>query len=643
MFDLFRSRDKMVRYLLGAVLLVVAASMVTYLIPGYGSTPTTGTDDSVLAEVGDQKVMAQQVKRQLEQLISGGQLPAQMADVYLPQIVTSELRERAVVYEFNRQGLVVSDDQVLVGLMSAFPQFFQNGQLVSQAALEDALAQQGSSLNQLIDDMRGQIMLRNVQNLALTGVIVTPQQVDQALIFKHEKATIEYILFPPAKFRDQVKPTAEDLRQYFSANRNAFITQAKRSFQVVVLDQAKVEASLVIPESQLRAAYSASMDNFRMPERVKARHILISTQGKSDSEKKQLLTKAQDVLKQLKGGADFAQLAQKTSDDPGSKASGGDLGWLVRGQTVAEFEKTAFSLKPKELSDVVTTQFGYHIIQVTEKEAARVKPFDEVKAGLAEDLKKQGVSDKMQSASEQIRAALVKSPGSAAEIAKQNGAEAITVTKSQVGDAIPGLGVAPEVDGALAAMKKNDVSAVLTLPANRLAVVVLNEDFPAKPAEFDEVESAVRERYMAEKTQTLAVLAAKQAADRLRAGEDMEKVAKSMKLELAKPAAFGHSDSIEGLGQSTTVQEAFTKPIGTILGPITAQGSNLVCKIVGRDTPDPKQYPEERAAAMQTLKQQAATDRNSLFLDSILNQLIAEGKVKRNEDAIKRLAASVKQ
>ena len=109
-----------------------------------------------------------------------------------------------------------------------------------------------------------------------------------------------------------------------------------------------------------------------MPERVHARHILLKTEGKSDAEKKALKAKAEDLLKQLKNGADFAELAKKYSDD-GSKDQGGDLGWFTHGQMVPEFDSAAFALKPKELSGVVTSQFGYHIIQVLEKEPGQAQ------------------------------------------------------------------------------------------------------------------------------------------------------------------------------------------------------------------------------------------------------------------------------
>ena len=138
----------------------------------------------------------------------------------------------------------------------------------------------------------------------------------------------------------------------------------KRSFQVVVIDQDKVQQGMTVTDAQLHAAYSANMDNFRTPERVHLRHIMFKTTDKTDAEKKQILAKAQDVLKQLKGGADFAELAKKYSDDSANAPKGGDLDWVVKGQMVPEMEKVAFSLQPNQISDVITTPYGYDILQI---------------------------------------------------------------------------------------------------------------------------------------------------------------------------------------------------------------------------------------------------------------------------------------
>jgi peptidyl-prolyl cis-trans isomerase D len=643
MFNLFRSRDKLVRYLLGAMLLVVAASMVTYLIPNTGYTNTTDGSDPILADVGTSKVTLAETQAAVDRLVKAGRMPAEAVDVYLPQFLDQMIQERAVVDAFQQMGIKVTDEEVVIGLMSVYPQFFQNGKLTSKDQLEQQLGSQGLTLQDGIDGMRQTLLLRKVQNITSTGVVVGPQELDQALARAHEKSQIAYIAFPPAKFRDQVKPTPEELRQSFERDRALYMLPEKRSFQVLVADQAKVEASLVVSDAQLRQAYSGSMDNFRMPERVKVRHILLMTQGKSDAEKKQALAKAQDLLKQLRGGADFADLAKKNSQDPGSAQNGGDLGFIVKGQTVPEFEKIAFTAKPKEISDVVTTQYGYHILQILEKEPARVKPFEEAKAALAEELKKQGVNEKTQALADQARAELEKSPGSAAEIAKKLNLELVAVDKARSGEAIPGLGASPEIDNTLAAMKPKDVSQVLSLPANRLVVVVLNEIIPQRKADFADVESQVRDRLVLQKAQQSAADAAKSAADKIRAGEDIDKVAKSFKLDAAKPAEFGHVDSVEGLGPATYVSDAFKQPVGSVIGPVMVQDRNVVYKIVDRQAADAKDFAKERESVLVELKQQKARTQYDLLLDSIVAKLRADKKLKIHPDAMQRLMAQYKQ
>jgi peptidyl-prolyl cis-trans isomerase D len=643
MFNLFRSRDKLVRITLGAVLTVVAVTMVVTLIPGFGTT-TGSTDDPVLAQIGSEKIMASQAQRDFQTIVQGQQIPTEMLQVYFPQYFESTVMQKAVKYQAERMGLTVSDDEVLAGLMAADPQFFQNGQLVSKDQFVAFLAQRGVTLDQAIDAIRTDLLVRKLRDVVLESIVVSPREVENAFKRKYEKAKIQYIAFPPAKFMDQVKPTEQELQQSFNANRSNYTIPQKNSFQVVWLEQDKVEATMVISEQQLRNAYSASLDNFRMPERIHVRHILISTEGKSDAEKKTLKEKAEDVLKQAKGGSDFVALAKKYSDDKANADKGGDLDWVVKGQMVPEFEAAAFALKPKEISGVVTTQFGYHIIQMLDREPARVKPFEEVKDGLASDLRKQAVTDKMQMLGDQIRAALEKNPTSAVEVAKQFGAEISTVTNATSGSPIPGLGNSPEIEGALASMNKaGDVSQVLVLPANRLAVVVLTSKQPGRAAEFSEVADQVKQTVTNAKAQELALAKAKEAAERLKAGEDIEKVAKSYKLDVTTTNMFIRDDAVEGLGSAVYVEDAFSKPVGSILGPTLIQGRNVVSKVIGREEPDPSLLAGERESIVLKLKQDKAQERNALFMDSVFSKLAAEGKAKMYPDAIARVTASYRE
>lgn len=638
MFNLFLRREKATRYLLGGVMLILAASMLTYL----GQTGLTSADGSdTLAEVGSTKITMQQFQVMLDRGIRGGQISPNTLDLMLPTFVDQMLQEKAALYAFGEQGLKVSDEEVLAGFMSIYPQFFQNGKLVQKDQLEAQLNASGIALADAIDGMRDQLMMKKVQNMVYSTVVVTPKEVDDYILKKHQRAKISYVAFTPANFRNDIKPTPEEIRKFYDNNKASFMAPEKRTYQVVVVDQLKVEQNITVSEAQMRAAYSASMDNFRTPERAKVRHILFMTQGKSDADKKAALAKAQATLKQLRGGADFADIAKKSSEDPGTAPKGGDLGYIVRGQTVPEFEKVAFAAKINDINDIVTTEYGYHIIQVQERQPARVTPFEEVKDRIAAELKKQNVGEKMQMLADQAHAALVKSPGSAADIAKQMGLELITAT-TQRGQAIPGLGVSPEIDTALGPMKPKDVSAPLTLPSNRVAIVVLNEILPSKPAEFADVQNQIRDGLIAAGSSGRATAESQKFAEKLRAGADFDTLAKASKFEVVK-SEFGINDSVEGLGPASSLIEAFTRPVGTVLGPGPIQGRDVVYQVTGHDTPDIKDYANERQTEADNLKKSRAKDQYDLMMDSIMEKLRADKKVVINQDNLKKLAASYRQ
>jgi peptidyl-prolyl cis-trans isomerase D len=638
MFDLFRSRQKAMRYLLGAILTIVAVSMVITLIPGYGTTSGGSANDNVIAEIGSDKVTTQDVMTQINNVVRGQQLPAAMLQTYIPQMVDRMIQQRAVNYEFQHEGLTVTDAELLDTLQAEYSQFFQNGVFMKDQ-LAQALASEGETLQDAIDMARGQVLFTKISNMDFEATVVSPKEIDKELERKYEHAKIEYIAFTPAKFRDQVKITPEEIKAYYDAHKMSYQNPEKRSFQVVVIDQDKVEKGMTVTDAQLRQAYSASMDNFRTPERVHVRHIMFKITDKSDAEKKQILAKAQDVLKQLRAGADFGEMAKKNSDDTANAQKGGDLDWVVKGQTVPEFEKAAFSLKDNQISDIITTPYSYDIIQVLAHEPARVKPFDEVKAALTDDLKKQTLSDKMQDTADKVHQALQKSPGSADAVARQFGLDVVTVTKAGSGEAIPTLGVSPEIDGAVAQMKKNDVSDILTLPADRLAVVVLNDRFPPQVADLKDVEGKIRDVLIDQKSQQLAQDKAKEAAAKLQGGEDMDKYAKGNKLEVTQSTNFGHADSVEGLGSATYLDDAFKKPVGSIVGPTNIMGRWVVYKIEDQQRVDVTKLPSERAAIARSLRQRKGMQDMALFMDSVVTRLAEEGKVKKHDDVLKRLIA----
>ncbi len=633
MFDLFRSRAKAVRIMLGAMLTIVALSMLVYLIPGAG-TPVGNSDDQVIAEIGKEPITVDQVDMQIRNLLQGAKVPPEMADSYVPQLIDQAIAARAMAYEAKRLGFEVTDADLADIIRST-----QYGSLPPDQYSQYIQQQLNTSVPEFENGLRENAYLESLQSLAVEGAIVTSAEVASAYKQQNEKIKFEYVALVPQKIAADVKPTDAELQAYFEKNKNFFPQVETRQAQLIIADQAKVAGTIPISDAQIQNYYNSHLADYRTPERVHARHILLATTGKSDAEKAAIKAKAEDLLKQLRAGADFATLAQKNSEDPGSATKGGDLGWVVRGQMVKEFEDTTFALKPKEISNVITTQYGYHIIQVLEKEPAHLKSLDEVKSQIEGTLRSQTVFDKMQGLEDQARQELVKNPQNAQQIASQLGLQFVDLPKYKAGDPIPELGTDQQANTAIASLKKGEVSQMIQA-GNKLAIAVVTNIVPPHPAEFSEVQAQVKNSYIQQQGNKLALEKQNKLVDLLKAnGGDLHAAAKSLGLEVKTADYFSRDGAAEGIGPAASLSEAFTKPDGTVIGPVPIAGQTVIGKVVGRQQADMSKLAEQRQNIMMQIKTRKAQELAPLLMDSVLTRLVQEGKVKKHQDVINRLVA----
>jgi peptidyl-prolyl cis-trans isomerase D len=469
--------------------------------------------------------------------------------------------------------------------------------------------------------------------------VVTPDEVQREFNRRNEKIKLEYIEFNPISLQSEVKSTPQELQAYFNARRGQFTMPETRTFEMIVVDPQKVAASIQVSDAQVAQYYNSHRDQFRTPERVKVRHILLSTAGKPKEEVAKIQAKAEGLLKQVKAGGDFAALAKQNSDDPGSKDNGGDLGYVVRGQTVKNFETAAFALKPNEISNLISTEYGFHIIQLLEKQDARVEPLSEAKTRIAEEAKKGSLNDRMQNVADQARAELAKAPKSAEQIATKLDLNYVKVDKHKPGDPLPAMGADKQVDDAVVSLKKGEVSPVLQA-GTRLVVAELDDIVASRPAEFAEVEPKVREQFQQERAVQLTAEKAKKAMEMLKSnGGDLKAVAKSTGGEVKTADFFGRGGAAEGIGSASYFSDAFPKAVGSIVGPVNAGTKTVVAKLIEKQAPDPAKLASEREAIVGELKGKRQDERVQLFEDSVLSRLVQEGKVKIHRDVVNRILA----
>jgi peptidyl-prolyl cis-trans isomerase D len=435
----------------------------------------------------------------------------------------------------------------------------------------------------------------------------------------------------------EVKPTPEQLKAYFDKNKNFFTVPETRDVQLIVADQAQVGQAIQISDAQVESYYNSHKDQYRTPERVQARHILIKTTGKNPAETAQAKAKADDLLKQIKAGGDFAKLAEKNSEDPGSAAKGGDLGWVVRGQMVKNFEDSVFSLKPKEISNVITTEYGFHIIQVMEREPARLRTLAEVKPEIVGTLRNQSVFDMMQRLADQAHTELVKAPQNGRQIADKLKLQFFSLDKYKQGDPIAALGTDAQSTSAIMALKKGEISQIMQA-GNKLVIAEVSDIHASHPAELADVQAQVAGQYGQQQGVQVAADKAKKAADLLKAnGGDMKAAAKAMGMDVKTADFFTRNGAAEGIGAASYLGDAFDKPVGSVIGPITAGTLTVVAKIIERQEPDMKKLAQERDSIVLALKSKKTGERQVLLRDSILSTLIQQGKVKMHRDVINRL------
>ena len=313
-------------------------------------------------------------------------------------------------------------------------------------------------------------------------------EVEREFTRQNEKVKLQVVALTADRFRDQVTVTDADVASYFDMHRADYRVDEERTVKMLLLDRDQAQATLTILPADLQRFYNDNLSQHQTPEEIRASHILLNTAGKEEAA---VRAQAEDLLKQLEAGTDFAMLATEYSEDVGTATNGGDLDYFSRGRMVPEFETVAFALEPGQTSDIVQTQYGFHIIKVVDKKPAVTQPFDDVRPQI-EDLLKRQRADQQIAARATEFAERINDPADLDTVASGAG---LTVSETDFfgrGDPVPGLGVAPQV--ALAAFQLDDdqVSAPITSPRGPVFVTVTGKREPYVPM-LDEVKDSVRE------------------------------------------------------------------------------------------------------------------------------------------------------
>jgi peptidyl-prolyl cis-trans isomerase D len=657
MIRTLQNAGPLLKIILGAMLVFICASMAITLIPGgIGSSLGIGAPPAgVLASIGDQTVTVPEVQREAKAMIrqqfpKGGPQASMLLPYFASQAAEQLINEKALVAEAHRMGLRVSDDELRDELQHGQlgSMLFPDGKFVGQEEYENFAQRNDLTVPQFEGLEKDFILVRKLRALVSSSAFVGDTEVRDEFNRRNTKVKFEYAVITQADILKGLHPTDEELKAFYERNKATYNNSIpeKRQIKYVVVDSAKIATATNVTDQDLQAYYDQHREEYRVPEQVKVSHILIKTPlpapGAKEDEKAiaDARAKAEGVLKELKAGGDFAKLAEKYSDDPGSAKSGGDLGWIGRGRTVPEFEKAAFSLGKGQTSDLVKSSYGFHIIRVEDKQEAHLKTLAEVKSEIEEKVKQQKTARATETAANALLSQARTDGFDKAAAAK--GQAAVTTEFFSRTDHLPGLAANPQFMDAVFNEADKAPPDVVQVPQGYVVLQLLAIKPPATPR-FEEIRSRVESEFKNERAAFLLQQKTQELSDRAKAAHDLKKAAKDLGATVKTSDLVPPDGQVPDIGSMTSASAIFSLKPGDISGPITAGGNGVVAQLLEKQTPTDQEFVAKRDEIRQSLLEAKQNDLFGLFVANLRKDMEKSHRLKVNQEEMKNLTRQGRQ
>lgn len=564
MLDLIRKKQQTIIIKIVFWGIIAAFVGTIFLVWGKGSDGGPGGGDpTIAATVNKTKISFDEYQTAYSNLYNLYQniyrdqfTPALEKQLRLRQQAIDGLVDQALLLqEADKRGLKVSDKE-LVDSIAAIPTFHENGVFSKQRYLQ-VLSFQRLSPDGFEAMHRRQLLVEKLQQEINNSIKLSDADIEQEYRDQNEKVNLAFVRLAPAMFAGKVTVSEEALQAYFDQKKEDFRIPERRSLRYLVFDPARYEKDVTFDDAELEKYYRRHLDRFEIHEQVKVSHILIKVPAEAGAtlrEQKRAL--AEKVLAEAKAGKDFAQLARANSDDSGSAAKGGDLDYFRRGTMVAAFENAAFGLRPGDISAVVETPFGFHILRGAGYIEAGVTPLadviDKVKAGLRVEKAQQLAQEKAMDAYN-----INRKDGSLENAAKTNDLGVKETGFFARNDVIDGLGELPEVAAAAFAIEGKELARPISTPQGILLIAIKDRQESRLP-ELAEVRAQVEEEYRAEQSSALARQTAEAMVQALQQGESLESLARKQGQSVEETGFFSRSYGafIPRLGSSEAIAKA---------------------------------------------------------------------------------------
>ena len=639
MLDRMRRHKNWLKWSLALVVLTFIAFYIPSFLDTTGTAVGVASASDVVATVDGRDIRGLDFQRRYQnQILSYQQAYGGSVNENLlrqlgidQQILQQMVDEQAALTEAERQGLRVSDEE-LAQQIFAIPALQENGRFIGELRYQQLLASQQPPMTKgnFEENLRRSMMIDKLRSALTNWMAVSDSDLEREYTDRNEKVKLQVVALTADKFRDKVTVTDADVASHYDAHKAEYRKGEQRKVRYLLLDRDQVRSRITVTPQDVEAFYNANVQQYQTPEQVRASHILLKTDGKDEAAVRK---QAEDILKQARAaGADFAALAKKYSEDDGSKATGGDLDYFSKGRMVPEFESAAFAMQPGQVSDLVKSQFGFHIIKVVDKKAAATRSLDEVRAQIEQSLAAQRVDQQLADRVRDLDTRVTK-PADLDAIAKESGVTAAESGFFARDEPVPGIGPAPEVASSAFQLKDGEVSKALQTPRGFVYIAVTGKRDPYVPA-LDEAKDRVRADVIRVRAAELSKQKAAEIASALRSARDFAAAAKAQGLEAKDTQLVARGSVLPDIGANPAVDKvAFSLPAGGVSDPIPTDNGTVIVRVVERGDVTPDAWKQGKDA----FRTQLLNERRERFFSSYMAKAKQGMKIQLNNDVVRRV------
>jgi peptidyl-prolyl cis-trans isomerase D len=617
MLDRMRRHRGWLKWSLGLVVL----SFVLLYIPWDRMQPGAPiSSTAVVASVDGREITAARFQRAYQRQIQmyRQQFGGNMDERLLKQLGIDQrllqglIEEEATLAEAERLGIKASDEEVTARIVS-LPTFQENGRFIGETRYRQILSMANPPLrpNEYEEQVRRSIVMEKLQGALTDWITVTDQDVDAEFRRRNEKVKLAVVNFAADKFREATTATDAEISSWFESHKNDYKIPEKKKIKYALIDAQAMRDKVQIAAADIERSYKDNQQQYSTPEQVRASHILFKTEGKDEAE----------VRKQ----------AETFTEEEVGKTRGGDLDFFGRGAMAKEFEDAAFALETNQISDIVKSPFGLHIIKVTDKKPATTKSLAEVRQQIEDQLKWERAQNEAQRLADDVDKQINK-PADLDVYAKNRG---LVVNESGFfsrEEPIAGLGLAPAVAERAFEMKEGEVSDALRTPQG-FVFITLTGTQPERLPSLDEVKARVRDDVIKGKAADTARQRAAAVLPQLKSG-NFEAAAKAAGLEAKTTEQITRGSPIADAGMSPAVDAvAFSAPVGTVSDPIRTDAGAVIVKVLERK----EVTPAELTAGRQQVHDELVSERRNRFFSTYMAKAREKMRINTNAATIAQM------